>query len=291
MSSTTVQSNQYVAVLDNNTVLYVPSCLLVQLLARSCSQMSMINMAGDIRTVVSDMNALQEQLAAAFLAMQRALTQSQAKFFPGDWKRDKQEARALLYKIITRIAYICEIVGAEDRKRILAVAKRMTETWANLVRVMDMRCREAGGTTMLECRQNRYYRSEKPATGTTDMARLIKSLHTATEYPTPETRLLLVCYKRVRQALIGAIGELERKSSAPQRFNPEKILCVFDNDLPITCPNCTRMTGASSSKTRTAIRSSYLRRHREDTHRRRERARGQETVIMDPPRPRRKFEE
>lgn len=258
----------YADVLAGNRILCIPSCIVVQLIARCFSEISMVNMAGERSRMAPDTASLVRGLAGNFDAARRAHADPSVHFFPGDWRNDKSRARRLLYDVMSAIGYMAELVGQADRETMYGAVRVLVDAWTELEKLLDEKIalrRRQGGPN--KC-GSIYFRNENADTWKSAMANAILELHGDSVYSSPEDVLLLVCYRRVRGALLQGIEAMERKTWAVKRFPQDKIVCAFDDDLPITCPTCTRMTDTVRKSTRKTIRTGYLKQnHRRETER------------------------
>ncbi len=250
--------NGYVYMLDSNKVVYLPTCLLFHMITNCFTQMSIVNMAGSVVALVSDIPTLISRLADNFLATARASEQNRVMHFPGDWKSDRVRMRNLLNSVISCLGYMGEIVGQADRRKLSGSAERLTQAWGLLARILDGKTvQEMQAATKLPCVS--YFRSVNLDTWKQTMALTLLSLDEEVSGKGIGRRLILLCHRRVRTALLKEIEDIERKQHAQTLFSPDKILCVYNDDLPVTCPNCAKMTAVDNTFTRQTVRKCYLR--------------------------------
>lgn len=257
--------DNFAAIVKNNYFEYIPSCLLAQMISNCYSQFSKINIASSRKDIVPDMLALVEKLTLNFRMAKQAYSQTSATFFYGDWKKDQARANALLYEIMSRLGYVGELVSQDERKKIYEIIKNAADAWAELNQSMDEKMRRrapasANGIAMY------YLRNENAGSWQRAMANSILWLDANSQCDGSGKRLLLVCYKRVRNGLLHAIEDLERSCKPARRFAPEKIVHIYEENMPVICPNCTHMTSYHKNGTRKAIRGSFFKaRHEENT--------------------------
>jgi hypothetical protein len=256
---TAIPDNGYVFMLNSNKVVYLPTCLLFHMITKCFSEMSVVNMAGSVATMVSDVQGLIGRLTDSFTATARASEENRILHFPGDWKNDRVRMRNTLNNVVARIGYMGELVGQTERKKLYGMVERLSGAWTSLIRILDGKnTREMQEATRLPCVS--YFRSENPDTWKQTMAQMLLSLDAEVSKQSPGRRLILLCHRRVRLALLKEIESIERKQYAQMLFSPDKILCVYNDDLPVTCPTCTKMTETTSKKsTRLAVRKNYTR--------------------------------
>lgn len=248
---TTAVKSDYVDIIRNKKILYMPSCLVVEMMTKLYSQVSLINLSGNLHSVVPDLLILLRRLNRNLHATAEAYRDARIKFFIGDWREDKLRARRLFFNLMSRLGYLSELVGAVERRLIYKTIEDMGNEWALLDRIMESRCAETG--TGKSCGTCRYFRCQDPKGWRQVMANVVLYLDAVTEYPDDDTYLLLLCYKRIRTQLLQEIGSAESKTGAARKFSPERILCVSDEDFPITCPNCSCLTDGSDTRVQTRV--------------------------------------
>lgn len=237
----TLITGNYANILKNCKILYMPSCLIIEMMTKLYSQVSMINISGNIHAVVPDLLILLRRLNANLRRTSEAYEQTRIKFFIGDWRDDKLRARKLFFNLMSRLGYLCELVGRVERDLLFMAIEDMGREWGNLDHIMEDKCREREfrGKRGPTCR---YFRSSSVDSWQQSMANILLSLDTIAEYDDPDTYLILLCYKRIKTQLLREIAAIESKTGTVGKFSPDKILCVSEEDLPITCPSCMLMT-------------------------------------------------
>lgn len=266
MSSVTAKHNRYAEIFKHYKVLYFPTCLLLQKVTKCYSEMSMLIMSGHSYNLVDDMLDLLRYLTPNFREIAKAYRDSRILYFLGDWKNDKLQCRKMLHSIMSRLGYICELTSAAERRRIYLAIKDMAAAWTDVEKVLggDSRTRSFPHDRYT----NKHFRCENPSTWRQAMAKSILLLDATNVYNNPDTCLILFCYKRIRNAFVQEIERMERKQFCRTTFDPEKLQCVHNDDIPIACANCTQMTDCfgHGEGTRKIIRTSI----RKQIHRERE---------------------
>lgn len=258
MTTTIKPDDGYARMLNDGKVLYVPTCLLIQMITKCYSQMSITNMTGNTDTMIPDMLALINQLTTNFEATAKAYERRRILYFPGDWKNDRVRAKKLLYSVMSRLGYMGELVCQSDRKELFGAVERLALAWSDLTRVCDSAtARDLQEATKLPCVS--YFKSENPDSWRQAMAQILLSLEAEADKARPGTGLILLCYRRVRAAILRAVEDIGRKNNVQALLSPDKVLCLYNDDQPVTCPGCTRMTSATTRITRRSIRQSYMR--------------------------------
>lgn len=236
----TALRNSYAEIITDCKILYVPSCLVVEMLTKLYSQVSRINLAGCAHSVVPDLLVLLRRLSHSLKATAEAYEEKRIRFFIGDWKDDKLRARKLFFNLMSRLGYLCELFGTAERNMLYGSIEEMCAEWTALDRIMEKACEP--GEDAGRCLICRYFRSDSSENWRTVMARTILELDAAAEYPDEETYLILLCYERVGKAFVRAIETMRRRGTTAHSFSPERILCISNEELPINCPKCGRMT-------------------------------------------------
>lgn len=244
----------YANILNENRIQYMPSCLIVEMMTKLYSQVSTINISGNVHNVVPDLLILLRRLTFNLKTTADAYQESRIKFFIGDWKQDKLRARKLFFNLMSRLGYMSELLGAVEKKLLFKAIEEMTAEWTSLDQIMENKCRER--RCAADCDTCRYFRSDSPNGWHGIMAKNILDLDSRADYGSV-THLLLVCYDRVRRSLLQAIEEVERKTGATGKFAPEKILSVSNEEVPISCPTCSVMTDTIRKGNTEIIRRNY----------------------------------
>lgn len=244
----------YANMLNENRIQYMPSCLVVEMMTKLYSQVSTINISGNLHNVVPDLLILLRRLTFNLKTTADAYEESRIKFFIGDWKQDKLRARKLFFNLMSRLGYMSELLGGVEKRLLFRAIEEMTVEWSNLDGIMEGKCRER--RCSVNCDTCRCFRSDSAQNWHGVMARTILELDAKADYGAV-SHLLLVCYDRIRKSLLAAIEAEERKAGAATRFSPDKILCVSNEEVPIACPTCAGMTDSLRSGGTEVIRKSY----------------------------------
>lgn len=255
----TAASSRYAGILRDHRILYVPSCLIVEMMAKLFTQVSTISLSGDAYNIVPDLTTLLRRLTFNVKATAVAYREGRIRFFVGDWKRDKIRARKLLFNIMSRLGYISELLAPVEKRALFRAIEEMTAEWAALDSIMENRCPVNCGTGEGATCSCDYFRCESPENWRNDMARIILRLDAGefSEYRQPGAYLLLLCYGRIKNVLVKMIGEVERKDGADRKFASDKILHVSDEEFPLSCPACTQISKELPDNNSTVIRKNY----------------------------------
>lgn len=253
---TAVSSNNYAKILQSNKVLFMPSCLIVEMLTKLYSQVAVINLSEHPHHVVPDLMVLLGRMTDNIAATSDAYRQGRIQCFIGDWRDDKIRARKLFFNIMSRLGYISELLGDHERKLLYACIEDMTDVWTELDAIITKKCGDDASSG--DCAACRYFRSDHPTQWQKVMANIILDLsEDAGRLTAPDVYLLVVCYRRIKTILTRAVEDIERKTGAKRKFAPDKILCISNEDIPISCPKCTVMTDALRKGTSDVIHREY----------------------------------
>ncbi len=247
--------SKYVNILNENKILYMPSCLVVEMMTRLYSQVSLINLSTSMHNVMPDLLILLRRLTHNLRTTATAYREERIRFFIGDWKTDKLRARKLFFNLMSRLGYMCQLLGPVDRNLLYKAIEEMSNEWNSLDAIMEQKCEAS--RCLYNCAACRYFRPDSAENWQAVMAKTILELDEETEYPDDETYLVLLCYERIRSSVLNAIHTLLRRTSGIRQFEAKRILCVSNEDLPITCPKCGRTTEILRRGTTDIIRKDY----------------------------------
>lgn len=247
--------NNYANILKNHKILCMPSCLVVEMMTKLYSQVSTINLSGNLPNVTPDLLILLRRLTFNLKTTTDAHRQSRIRFFIGDWADDKLRARKLFFNIMSRLGFISELLGAVEKGLLFRAIEEMTGEWSELDVIMEKTCgKEVGDGRLPQCGN---YRSGNPSNWQHSMADAVLSLDFEKELEDPEMSLMLVCYNRIKQSLLQEAAAIEKKNGSNRRIDPDRVLCASDEDIAISCPKCTLMTESLRKGTTEVIHKRY----------------------------------
>ncbi len=238
--STTQKCYTYAGLLTEKRVLYIPSCVIVEMMTSLYSEIFSITLAGDLHNVVPNLLARMRRLQRNLKATAEAYGQGGeegAKLFPGDWHEDKLRARRVFFNIMSHLGYITRMVRHADRELLYEAVEGLTADWIALDRVMDEKSKKRN----CGCSFCKYFRNSTSETWKQAMANVILTLDEDADYSGTE-HLILICFERTRRLLLGAIDVIERRQGTPGRFKPNRILAVSEEDVVFSCPTCLELT-------------------------------------------------
>lgn len=228
----TVINSEYADILKKNRILYVPSCIVIEMLNRLYSQVSMIDLSGNLRGLVPDLLVLVQRLNLNLRSTGEAYRESRIKFFIGDWNHDKRRARKLFFNLMSRLGYLGELVGKSEKELLYKAIEDMGREWGKLDRIMERKCRNS------ECQRQCGSCRDLPEYWQQMMANTLLSLEDPESGEDAGSYLFLLCYKRIKDQLLKDIDELETRRGSAAKFPPERVLCISEEDLPLTCHRC-----------------------------------------------------
>lgn len=232
--------NDYADTLAENRILFVPSCIFVEMMTRLHGQIAAVGMAGDPRGVTPNLLILLRRMRHNLRATSEAYELRRIRSFIGDWREEKLRARKLFFHIMSRLGHISELLEPVEKNMLYAAIEEITSEWAALDRVMSGTADGARGGACGACR---HFRNFNPAARKRTMANAILALDETAERGDGD-RLLLICYERVRTQLLAAIAGIERRRNAKTRFDPERIVAVSGENVAVSCPTCATMADA-----------------------------------------------
>ena len=241
----TAINGNYADILEKCKILYVPSCLIIEMMTKFYSRISMLNVSSDMRDVAPPLLVLLKRLTHNLKVTADAYKHERIRFFIGDWKIDKLRARTLFSNLKARLDHISEFLSGAEKNLVFRSIREMAFQWAVLDGVMQEKCDENNcGANFRLCR---YFRSESESNWQNVMAKILLDLDDCTEYPDDDTYLILLCYERIGRSFVRAIETLRERNAVDKRFSPSRIICVSNEELGITCPKCGRMTDSAGS--------------------------------------------
>ena len=233
--------NDYANTLTEKRILYMPSCIIVEMLTKLYGQVATINLSGNLHNVTPDLLILLRRMQHNLRVTAEAYEQSRIRFFLGDWRDDKLRARKLFFNIMSRLGYVSELLEHVERNMLFAAIEGMTAEWTALDRIMDAKAEGDGGGGA--CAACRYFRDCNTETWKQTMADIVLGLDGEADYGEAD-HLILLCYGRVKQFLLSAIKDIERRNGTPGKFNPDRIAVVSKENVRMSCPKCSAMTAS-----------------------------------------------
>lgn len=239
----TAINSYYIALLKEKRIVYMPTCLVIERMARLYGFVAKVQSQVDLARQLKNILFLLRYFAHELRCTSEAYEESRIKFFVGDWKEDRLRSKKLFANLQARIAYFGDYTGSESKRELLEVSQRLGGEWERLNRILDGRCDlDAGGSGGgVGCGNTRYFRSTNSGCWQSIMARSVMSLGGLEECAGPGCYLMLLCYARIKAQIIREVEALQRKYNVTGKFPAEKILCVSDDDVSVSCPTCMTM--------------------------------------------------
>ncbi len=232
--------SSYDRLLAENNILYMPSCLIVEMMTKLYSEMTLINLSGKLHNLVPDLIVLLKRLSRDLRVTAEAYRDARIRFFIGNWQEDKVRARKLFFNLMSRLGYMSRMIDNVDKRLIFHAIDELTNAWTDLDHLLEDQL--ATQTSPPLSSDARDFRQSSPDHWCEAMAEIILELDATIPNQEANTYLILLCYPHVKTSVLHAIDNLQRKRPLHHRFAPERILCVSNEELPMTCPTCALMT-------------------------------------------------
>ncbi len=231
--------SSYDRLLAENHFLYMPSCIIVEMMTKLYSEVALINLSGKLHNLVPDLLILLKRLNRDLKVTNKAYRDTRIRFFIGNWREDKLRARKLFFNLMSRLGYMSRMIDSVEKHLIFHAIDEMTHSWTALDNLLEA---QLATQTNGQPRNTRDFRRNSPDHWCEAMAETILDLDATIPQQEAGTYLILLCYDHVKTAVLHAIQTLERKRGLTTHFSPNRILCISHEDLHITCPTCALMT-------------------------------------------------
>lgn len=236
----TPEQNAYAEILLTKKILYMPSCVVVEMMAKLYSQIFAINKAGVMNGSVPELLRLLRRMRANLRATAEAYGNAHIRFFVSEWKDDRLRARKIVINTMAHLRFLAGMIAYEERGQIQEAIEGMTSAWTELDRVMDAKAGRKNSDTVC-----RYFCNRAPENWKVAMANNVLTLEEDEGNQAEDSGcLVLICFGKIKRSLVTAIEAIERRQGHPGRFNPDRILAVSDEDVLFSCPTCLEMAGS-----------------------------------------------
>lgn len=236
------RASNYATLISTKKILYVPICVIIERMATLDSQLFWANKSERLtEDVQQTMLFMLNRFLTELHHTSDAYENGRVGLFMGDWKEDRLRAD----KIFTNLLNNLRKVGVArtvrgNRAEFGNFAKTLPDEWDRLYSILEKKCRleyskNAGDTS-------NYFHSSSPTNWQRTMASIILSLDNRVTYADPDTYLILLCYSRIKAQFLRQIETMQVKYGDQEKFNKDKILCVSDVDVCLSCPTCMRFT-------------------------------------------------
>ncbi len=229
-------SRQYVSILNSREILYLPTCLIVEMMAKLLFRLADREEESDADTAVSELADDLNAFHLALLSTRIAYDSGKMRFFIGDWKNDRDTVRNALIYLLDRLRDLSERAGPANRRVFEGLVGSTSGEGLSLIATLDNQIEE--GRTGSSVRSCHYFRSMHAPGWRRVMARTAVVLDHGAHYRDDRTSLLLLCYRCIKQQLVTEIKGMGRKLTHERQFNPDRLLVVSEGDTPASCPDC-----------------------------------------------------
>lgn len=214
-------ADDYVKTLSSGKILYMPSCLVVEMMAKLYASVSSISICDDICRIAPDLMALLGRMTGCLAATSDAIREGRIRKLVGDWRADKARARRLFLGIMSRLGYLRELIGEHGRRVLRDSLEEMTAAWNELDRIIQDCARN--GETLDACENCGTFRCEQACCWRNALTEIAAD----PDGTNPDTAVLLICYGQVRTKVLRL---------APVK--PERVVCIANDGRPLSCRSC-----------------------------------------------------
>lgn len=236
-----VLKSDFSGILKNNTILFMPSCILVEMVTEVYARVAALAPSRMAENAFPEILDLLGRLTGNFKSAAESIENANLRFFGGDWRDDCLRVRILYLNLTSRLWILSDALASAERDLFRQTIDAMHLEWVALVGALERRehenrhCRADAG----HCR---HFRSVHPAYWQQIMARTILSLDAQAAERGPGTFLMLLCFSRIRSQIVNEIARIKKQASSSTPFRVEDILCLSTEYMPITCPKCMMTT-------------------------------------------------
>jgi hypothetical protein len=226
--------NEYANTLTKKRILYVPSCLIVEMLAQLHNSIAAVDPSGNPRAATPELLLLLRRMRQNLRVTADAYEEERIGFFIGDWRDDKQRARKLFFNTMSGLGHVSERLERAERNMLIAAIEGVTAEWSALDR---LRCAETGGRrcqagdvcgSFCDCGAGVWRRA---------MADSLVAIHDTTDYGSVDC-LIILCHGRAKRRLVNAVQHAIRDSGSTETIDPDRIAAVSEARMPPTCRKC-----------------------------------------------------
>ncbi len=234
--------NDYASTLMEKRILYVPSCLIVEMLSKLSEQIATINLTGSLHNVTPDLLILLRRMQRNLRVTSEAYAASRIRYFIGDWNDDKLRARKMFFNIMSSLGYISELLERVERNMLFAAIEGVTAEWTSLCSLVAAKAAErkcqAGSLCSAYCNCNAEVWRRA-------MAESLVPIHDTTDYSKVDC-LLLLCHSHAKRQIIAEVEKNLNEDGGAEPFSSDRILAVSKDKSLTVCRKCaeTERTGA-----------------------------------------------
>ncbi len=217
--------------------MYLPSCVVVEMMARLFSQVSQINLSGNIHNLMPDLLVLLRRMSTNLHATAESYRADRIGFLVGSWKEDKLRARKLFFDLMSRLGYISELLGAVEKALLYRAIEEMSKEWAELDRLMEANLRTRLTASSPPSESAKQLRPDSLDEWREMLVASAADLRTRAAEE-PDLCLVLLCSETARKALIDVVSA----ASPGNDTIPDIIIAIHHQDAPVSCPRCALLT-------------------------------------------------
>jgi ferredoxin len=253
--------NDYADTLTENRILYVPSCLIVEMLTNLHGQVATINLSASLHNITPDLLILLRRMRTNLKVTADAYEQGRIRYFIGDWRDDKLRARKLFFNIMSSLGYITELLERVERNMLFSAIEGVTAEWTALDRLMDAMADErkcqAGGvcSAFCDCSSAAWRRA---------MGQSLAAIHRTTDYSSVDF-LILLCHVKAKRQLVAAVEDALLEAGSEERPDPDRFLAVSREGMPMLCRKCAETACSEDLPGSTRLRHRAAARRSTDT--------------------------
>lgn len=229
-------NSDYATVLKTKKFLFMPTCIIVEMLNNLYKRVATINLSGSQHAVVPDLLVIMRRLNGNLQCTVDAYRNSRIGLFIGDWEEDKLRARKLFFNLMTRLGYLNDLISGFEKRLIYSSIEAMGRNWFALDKLLLRKTTDKQAS--INNAITRHFRNADFENWRALMANMILYLHSISDYPDKDTYLILVCYEELRNQLLNEIGRIEIKNRIGCNFPRERVVSASPEETALNCGAC-----------------------------------------------------
>ena len=235
--------------LDNERVLYLPTCVVLEGMTTTYGQLSRLPVSGRLSDEALAYAASNlERYLKGLKSATRAYSADRVKMFPGDWRTDRIKAGDIFGRMMEKAQKVYHRSFNPYRQEIGETIWELRKEWEAFFTLLDQKIGYSSDTrTDTSCR---YFRSNEITTWQQTMANIILHLHESAEYEDSDVYLMLLCNNRVKSHLVRQIEIIQQKAGIGERFDEDRLACISEMECRKTCPSCLSFSQGNAESVR-----------------------------------------